>query len=183
MSQQMETGFVEVDGARIYYETAGAGHPLTLIHAGIADSRMWDDQFDVFARRYRVVRWDVRGFGRSVMPAGQPFAPWEDLYAVLRHLGVERTYLVGCSMGGAIAIDFTLTHPQMVDALVTVGAGLGGFAEHTELAARLWGEIDAAARSGDLDRAVELTVRMWVDGPNRAPERVPASVRERVRAM
>ena len=185
MSQQThaKTGFAEVNGARLYYEVAGEGHPLVLIHAGIADSRMWDDQFGVLAQRYRVIRCDVRGFGRSAMPAGEQFQPWEDLYSLLRHLGVERAYVVGCSMGGAIAVDFTLTHPEMADALVTVGAGLGGFEQHSELAVRLWTEIDAAAESGDLDRAVELTVRMWVDGPNRTPDRVAPPVRERVRAM
>lgn len=65
---QVSTGVADVSSARLYYEVAGEGHPLVLTHVGIADRRMWDDQFEVFARQYKVIRWDVRGYGKSTMP-------------------------------------------------------------------------------------------------------------------
>ena len=73
----VQSGFVEANGARLYYETAGTGHPFVFVHAGIADSRMWDDQFQQFADRYHVVRYDARGFGRSDAPPG-PASPAND---------------------------------------------------------------------------------------------------------
>src|SRR5262249_13492382 len=112
-------GFAEVEGGQLYYETAGTGHPLTLIHAGVADGRMWDDQFLTFAQHYRVIRYDARGFGRS-RTESVSFSNRRDLYDLLRHLGVEKTYVMGVSRGGQIATDFTLERPEMVDALIPV---------------------------------------------------------------
>ncbi len=88
-----KSGFAEVNGVRLYYEVAGEGHPLVLVHADIADSRMWDDQVDFFAQHYQVMRYDYRGFGRSEMPPG-PFAWHEDLYALLNYLGVEKAVVI-----------------------------------------------------------------------------------------
>ena len=70
----VETGFAEINGARIYYEVAGRGAPLVFVHGYALDCRMWDDQFDDFADRYRVVRYDIRGFGRSDLPTAAPFS-------------------------------------------------------------------------------------------------------------
>src|SRR4051812_9978431 len=95
------TGFAAVNGVQIYYEIAGSGHPLVLVHAGIADRRMWDAQFPVFAQHYRVIRYDMRGFGKTAMVAGS-FAHHDDLHGLLTFLGVERAYLLGCSKGGGM---------------------------------------------------------------------------------
>jgi len=81
-SDGTRSSFAEVNGTRLSYEVAGMGQPLTLIHAGIADSGMWDSQFSAFARRYRVVRFDMRGFGRSPKPP-EPYTPWDDLHGLL----------------------------------------------------------------------------------------------------
>ena len=178
---QTRTGIAEVNGARLYYEVAGAGHPLVLIHAGIADSRMWDDQWDVFARHYTVIRYDVRGCGRSVPPPGQ-FAPQEDLRTLLHFLQIETAFLLGISMGGAIAIEFTLAHPEMVDALVTVGSRAPGARPSDEMIAA-WKSVDEVLEAGDIERANELELRMWVDGPYRGPDVVDPAVREGVRVM
>ena len=127
-SIQPTRGFAEVNGAKLYYEVMGAGHPLVLLHEGIADSRMYDDQFNAFAQRYRVVRFDLRGFGQSDLPPGdEPVALYEDLYGLLALLGIKKTYVLGMSMGGAIALDFTLAHPVMVDALILVAPGVSGY--------------------------------------------------------
>lgn len=181
MADAARSGFAEIDGARLYYELAGAGHPLVLIHAGIADSRMWDDQWETFAQRYTVLRYDLRGMGRSPMPAG-PFAYHEDLYGLLSYLGLGSAYLVGVSVGGMTAIDFTLAYPHMVDALVAVDAGVSGNAPPDSLL-QAWEEVDQAVERGDVAGAVELELRMWVDGPRRRPEQVDPTVRERVREM
>src|SRR5579884_2688106 len=120
--KQAKTGSIETNGTKLYYEEMGEGHPLVLIHGGYMDRRMWDDQFEVFAEHYRVIRYDVRGFGKSQLP----YADRHDLYALLEALGVEKTYLLGLSLGGGIALDFTLEYPEMVDALVLVGTSISG---------------------------------------------------------
>ena len=178
-----QSGFAEVNGATLYYEVAGSGHPLVLSHAGIADNRMWDEQVPVFAQRFRVIRYDHRGFGQSSFPPGA-FSLSEDLYGLLKHLGVEKAYVLGCSMGGATVVDFAVTHPEMVDALVTVGAGLSGFdVPDSPEEQALFEEVEKAAEAGDFDKANDIEVHIWVDGPNRRPEQVNPAVREKVRAM
>ena len=178
---QTETGFAEVNGARLYYEVAGEGHPLVLIHAGICDSRMWDQQWDTFAQLYRVIRYDVRGCGKSAIPPG-PFAHRDDLDALLRFLSVDKAFLIGVSNGGRIAIEFTLEHPDRVAALIPVASGIGG-AEPTETLVKAWEEVDAAFSAGDIARANEIELQAWVDGPSRTPDQVDPAVRERVREM
>ena len=178
---QPGAGYAEVNGARLYYEAAGAGRPLLLVHAGIADSRMWDDQWEPFARRYTTIRCDLRGMGRSAMPPG-PFAYHEDLHGLLAHLGVEHATLLGVSMGGMAALDCALAYPSLVDALILVGAGIGGSQPPEELFAA-WEQVDALVEAGDLAGANELELRLWVDGPRRAPGEVDTAVRERVRVM
>ncbi len=177
----VQTGFADLNGTRFYYEVAGAGHPLVLLHAGIADARMWDGQFLAFARRYKVIRYDARGYGKTPMVAG-PFAHHRDLHGLLTHFGIGRAYLLGCSLGGATIIDFALEHPEMVDALIPVGSGLSGF-KYAGEAPPIWAAMVAARKAGDLARAAELTTQIWVDGPRRTPDQVDAVVRERVREM
>jgi 3-oxoadipate enol-lactonase len=110
MTNQSTTGFAEVNGTRLAYEVAGEGHPLTLIHGGLVDRRLWDDQFAAFAQHYRVIRYDLRGLGESALVKADqpPYSASADLYALLHSLGIEKTYLLGLSAGGALAIDFTL---------------------------------------------------------------------------
>jgi 3-oxoadipate enol-lactonase len=175
------SGFAEIGGARIYYEIAGDGHPLLLLHAGVADSRMWDDQWQPFARRYRSIRYDLPGFGKSQLP-DSPYAAHEEVASLLRLLGVRQAHVVGTSWGGRIALDFALTHPEMVSALVLVCPSVSG--DQPSAAVRRFGEEEEALlERGDLAAATELNLRMWVDGPRRAPDQVDPSVRERVREM
>src|SRR5258706_8221101 len=128
-TSRLQTGFAEVNGTRLYYEVAGTGHPLTLIHGGLVSRGLWDDQFDAFAQRYRVVRFDMRGFGDSgsISAEGEKFSFEKDVHDLLQFLGIEKTYILGLSMGGAMAINFTLRYPEMVDALIPVAMGLSGF--------------------------------------------------------
>jgi pimeloyl-ACP methyl ester carboxylesterase len=176
-----ETGVAEVNGTRIYYEVAGEGEPLVLVHAGIADSRMWEGQIPAFAKRYKVIRYDLRGFGNSEMVEGS-FSHHEDLRGLLDFLGVERAHLVGCSMGGGAVLDFALVYPERVGDLVLVGSAVGGFRPDFG-PPKEWDELVAAEEAGDLERISELEVRMWVDGPARPPEDVAAPIRDLVREM
>lgn len=128
------SGYAPSGAAKIYFESAGTGRNLIFAHAGISDSRMWDPQFESFAERFRVVRYDHRGFGKSKL-TDEPYALADDLLNVLRHLSVAKTALVGCSMGGTAAIDFALEHPEMVAALVLVGSGVSGLNDPKELSA------------------------------------------------
>ena len=167
----------------LYYEESGEGPVVVLGHAGIADHTMWDDQVGPFSERYRVIRYDLRGFGRSSTPE-TGYAPHDDLRALLAHLDIERAALVGVSISGGIALDFALAHPEMLWALVPVAAGMDGYDWSADEALQRFGaEEKAAVEAGDIDRAVDLNVRLWVDGPGRGPEQVAHAVREKVRRM
>ena len=157
-----------MNGASLYYEILGEGEPLVLLHAGIADRRMWDEQFGAFAERYRVVRYDRRGFGRSAL-VEDPYSHHDDLRGLLDHLGIERASFVGCSMGGGAVIDFALSNPERARALVLVGSAVSGV-ESNETPPEEWEELVAADEAGDLERVSELEVRIWVDGPIGTPE-------------
>src|SRR5260221_3889647 len=168
-SAASQCGVAEVNGAQLNYELAGAGSPVALLHAGIADSGMWDDQFAHFAAAHQVLRFDMRGFGQSSMP-DEPYSLSDDLYGLLRQLGIGPAAIVGVSIGGGTAIRFVIEHPEMVTALVPVGAGLGGFA-YTVEGVECWPQIDADQKVGELDLAAELVMRMWAGGPNPPPDR------------
>jgi pimeloyl-ACP methyl ester carboxylesterase len=174
-------GTAAVNGAELHYEVAGGGEPLVLVHAGIADGRMWDAQVDFFSRRYRTIRYDLRGFGRSPMVGG-PYSHHADLRALLDALGVDQAILVGCSMGGAAVLDFALENPGRARSLVLGGSAISGF-EFDEKPPEEWDELVAADEAGDLEWVSELEVRMWVDGPRRGPDAVDPAVRDLVREM
>lgn len=117
--------FATVNGAKLYYESAGKGRNLILIHGGLADSRVWDYQFRKLSKRFRVIRYDLRGYGRSDFPKAG-FSHIEDLRELLLYLKISRTSIVGLSIGGVIAADFALDYPQFLDRLILVSSGLRG---------------------------------------------------------
>ena len=189
-TEHVQTGFAEVNGTTLYYEVAGAGHPFVLVHGHLLDRRSWDEQFAVFAQRYRVIRYDQRGFGDSgLITKGEPYSDRQDLYTLMKFLGIESAYLMGVSGGGALALDFTLEHPEMVDALIPVTAGVSGFRPSEEVlkqhpdVVRLYTSLNEAFEKHDIARAVEISLELWTDGPGRLPEQAAPEVRERVRKM
>jgi len=125
------SGYAEVNGTKLYYETKGKGEAIVFIHSGGFDRRIWEAQFNAFSDRFQVIRYDVRGYGRSNAPT-MPYSDEEDLYQLLRFLRVPRVHLIGMSMGGRIAIDFALTHPDMTASLIPVAPGLSGYAFSTQ---------------------------------------------------
>ena len=164
----MQSGYVSVVGGRLYYQVKGSGHPVVLIHAGFLDRRMWDEQFELFAKDFNVMRYDVRGFGKSSRPA-EKYSDVEDLYTLLINLNVDKTYVIGVSNGGRIAIDFTINHPSMVDALVLVGSGVSGYETTGPEEDKSWEEFDKqidepqklAAKQGRIAEAVKMDVDAW----------------------
>ena len=121
-----EKGYAAVNGTRLYYEVTGEGEALVLLHSGYADSSLWNEQFEVFGQYFKVVRYDIRGFGRSDRPR-QSFSHSADLKALLDYLKIDKAHLVGVSMGGSIAIDFALQYPDSVVCLVLSGPSLNGY--------------------------------------------------------
>ncbi len=104
-----KTGFAPADGAQIYYETAGSGPPLILIHAGVADSRMWSEQLASFSETHKVVVFDQRGFGKTPW-VPEPYADRSDVLTVMDHLDIESAVMVGCSIGGVSPCTFLSMH-------------------------------------------------------------------------
>ncbi len=143
---------------------------------------MWDGQFKVLSRQLRVIRYDLRGYGRSPMTE-VPFAHHEDLRGLLAERRVDRAYLVGVSLGALTALHLALEHPEMIRGLVLVGSGLSGYRFTDAATTGQWPAIDQALQRVDFSLAAELQLRLWVDGPSRLPGDVPTAVRDRVREM
>lgn len=165
----------------LYREQAGEGPPVVLVHEAIADSRMWDPQWQTFPRSHRTVRYDLRGFGRSPLQPGA-YSHARDLIGLLDELGLERAALVGGSLGGQTALEVAVAQPERIEKLVLMDAGLPGHAWSAETLAG-WAEEEASLGRGDVDAAVEVNLRMWVDGPRRPARDVDPGVREHVRKM
>jgi len=177
----LQSGYIDVDGARLYYEQSGSGMPVVLIHGGFLDHRMWDGQFDLVSQRYRAIRYDVRAHGRSHSDS-VPFADEDDLRRLLDALDVPRAVIVGLSMGGRIAVDFALTDPDRVAGLVLVGSGLSGFEPRSEEIAHYIEDLRAAVPLG-FPAVFETFAHWWCDGPYREPSDVDSVVRGRVLEM
>lgn len=178
----VQQGFVNVDGGKLYYETAGSGdETVVFCHAAFLDSGMWDAQWPVFAEHYRVVRYDMRGFGKSDA-VNAPIERRADLLALLDHLELDQVHLIAASMSGTVALDFTLEHPERVRSLVTVGSAAGGDEPQGEPPAKILELIEATQR-GDKDRANELQIQIWYDGPYREAEQMAGPTRDHAKAM
>lgn len=168
----MTSGLAEVDGGKLAWEVAGEGSGVVFLHPGLWDSRVWDEQFGVFSKTYRVLRHDFRGYGRSSrLEPGKPYSHVDDLEGVMDAAGVDRAALIGNSMGGRVAIDFALEHHSRVSALVLAAPGLSGF-EGTPEEESGWEaafadverEIEEAIHAGDPERAEELRLQ-WLWAP------------------
>lgn len=173
---------LDVNGASIYYETEGhiSSPALLLIHAGIANLRMWDPQVPSLAKGHYVIRHDTRGFGQT-QTQDVEFSDRADAIDLLDHLGIDRATVIGCSRGGGIAIDLAVESPSRVTGLVTVGSGPSGFPE-LELTAEedeLFDRMDTAFEVKDWQTLNDLEVRLWCIGPDRREEDLdPAFVAE-----
>jgi 3-oxoadipate enol-lactonase len=174
----IDTGRIAVPGGSLYYEAAGTGTPVVLLHGGNLDRRMWDREFARLRQTHRVVRYDARGFGKS-SAADQPFAAHDDLAALLRGLGIARASLIGLSLGGRIAMDFALAHPEMVDRLVLAAPGISGgkWAEDHDT---LWVVAARAAAKRNDSVAVSLA---WLESAYIRTALHPPEQAERLRGI
>lgn len=165
----------------LYWEQAGEGSPVVLLHEGIADSRMWEPQWAQYSKRFRMVRYDMRGFGRSPAAVGTVSLSG-DLVQLLDTLELGPATLIGVSLGGSVAMETAIGRPDLVSRLVLVAPGLRGFEMSDETKAG-WEEEEAAIERGDVGAAVEVNMRMWVDGPSREPGEVDPELRGKVAEM
>jgi pimeloyl-ACP methyl ester carboxylesterase len=161
---------VDVNGARLWVEEQGEGPAVLFVHGGLGDSRLWAPVAGALASDFRAVRYDLRFWGRSESP-GMYFSSIADLVGVLDAVGIERAALVGLSLGGGLALDVTLAHPDRVWALAHVAAGVTGLPvnPYTE---QEDADFEAAIARGDLEAAMEIDLSVW------APLGVDDTIRE-----
>jgi pimeloyl-ACP methyl ester carboxylesterase len=150
---------VDVNGARLWVESEGEGPAVVFVHGGLGDLRLWEPQAKLLARRFRCIRYDLRFWGQSDAP-GEEFSPVDDLVGLLDELDVERAALVGLSLGGGLALDVALAHPDRTWALVHVAAGVTGMpaAAYTEEQESAY---EAAEARGDLDAMMDIDFAVW----------------------
>jgi len=178
---QKSTEYVYLEEGKVYYEIAGQGAPLVLMHAGIVDSQMWDDQWREFSKRFTVIRYDMLGFGKSDS-LDQPVSRRQELYSVLETTGIKRAILLGCSLSGETILNVALERPELVSGLVVVSSVPGGFEMQGEPPQDLM-DMMAALEQGDRNLATEHQMRLSIDGPYRQPEQVDILVRKRAAEM
>lgn len=186
----LRPGYLATNGARLFFEIAGphereraAGAALVLVHAGIANHTMWDPHLAGFARRRRVLRYDLRGFGKSTA-AADLFSHGDDLLALLDHLDIGSAVLLGVSYGGRAVLEAALADPERIGALVLVSPSLSGLeARPTPSEQALLERDEAFGAAGDWEAMAANDVALWVDGPGGPPGRAPAWVRHKVKAM
>jgi 3-oxoadipate enol-lactonase len=166
----------------IAYEMAGSGSPIVLVHAGPADRRMWDPQWSAFQALHRVVRYDARGYGESLPPVGA-WSQHGDLLELMDELGIAKAHLIGASMGAGIVIEAALARPEAVMSIVIAAPGGALLGPPSEDLKAVWREEIAALDGGDIEAAVEVNLRAWVDGPSRSVEAVDPALRAFVGTM
>lgn len=170
------TGYADINGTKLYYEVAGTGQPLVLVHGFNMDGRLWDDQFLELAQHFQVLRYDMRGFGKSAPVLGA-FTNYDDLAALLDFLQIEKAHLCGLSFGGYCALEFAIAHPGRVQQLVLVASGLMGFPMTDTRQADVIA-FQEVAQTGDVEKTMNLYANQWLEGPGQLPGRVPTPVRE-----
>jgi len=129
-SQQIlhsDSGYAEINGTKLYWETAGIGEAIVLIHGSFGDRRFWDFQFTALSKKYKVLRYDVRGYGKSALPkSDEPYTDAEDLNALMEFLKIKKAHVCGLSLGSIVGIDFALSHPDKLISLILCGPRVAG---------------------------------------------------------
>ena len=174
-------GYVELEGGTLYYETIGTGTPVILSHAAFLDSRMFDAQWELLEEHFQVIRYDMRGFGKSSAAQG-PLCRRADLRHLLDHLEIQQAHLVGCSNGGEIMLDLVLEQPDFALSLTLIGSTPSGFEMQGEMPPHM-NEMFEALQTGDVEQANELQIRIWIDGAFREPNAVNAELRDKALMM
>src|SRR5258708_35357920 len=126
------SGRLPVNDGELFLECAGDGETVVFIHGFGLDSRMWDPQVDAFRSTFRIIRYDLRGFGRSSLPPASPYSHEEDLDALLSNLRAAPAHVVGLSMGGRMALRFAAAYPQSVQSMVLADTAMDGPTWYTD---------------------------------------------------
>jgi pimeloyl-ACP methyl ester carboxylesterase len=178
-----ETGYAPVENGELYYEVTGEGPAVLLIHAGVADHRMWEPQIEPFSREHKVIVYDTRGFGLS-RSEDATYSNRQDIRDLLRHLGVEKAVLVGNSRGGTFAIDTALEYPEIVSGVVWVCGGISGFNnEPTEAEMAWFDKMEPLEEAKDWAALTDMEVQFWGNGVGQPEDRASADVREKMLTM
>ncbi|HKG57433.1 MAG TPA: alpha/beta hydrolase [Candidatus Limnocylindrales bacterium] len=170
----------------IAYDVAGpetGGVALVLVHAGIADRRMWDGIWPAVTASRRVLRVDLRGFGESTERPAAALDAGADLLEAVAVAGIGRAHLVGASMGAGAVVGAALTQPDIAASLVLAPPGGDLYERPTDELRAFWRAEGEALDRGDLDAAVEANLVTWVDGRGRSPDAVDAGARRRIGDM
>jgi 3-oxoadipate enol-lactonase len=181
-AQSLNKGYVEVDKGRLYFEEMGKGKALIMIHGGLIDRRMWDQQFEEFAKHFRVIRYDARNHGLSESEPGA-YVYYEDLKQLCDRLHIQKAALLGLSMGGRVAIDFSIAYPEKVWALVLAAPGVSGYSFDSKECQEFNKKYAAAYQSGSFEKMAEAFLQGWTDGPYRKPSEVDPKVRNKTKQM
>jgi pimeloyl-ACP methyl ester carboxylesterase len=179
-AQKVDTGYAEVNGTQLYYEIAGSGDPIVLVHGNFGDRRYYDGQFEAFAKSYRVLRYDVRGYGKSMLPVtGIPYSDHEDLKALMEHLDIPRAHIAGSSMGSVIAVDFVLAYPEMCSSVIAIGPWVNGYSSPaTQSFFQEIQTIRTAGQKGGPAAALEKLVQAQWWYPEKVPPLTMDSIKE-----
>jgi pimeloyl-ACP methyl ester carboxylesterase len=166
LAQAPAVSRLTVPGGELVYDVAGSGDAVVFLHGAFMDRGSWDAQLPAFAKRFRVIRYDLRPFGESKR-VEKPYSVPEDLRLLLDHLQIARAHLVGHSFGGGAALDFALLYPDRVSTLTLVSAGPSGFVP-PEDERRAAGAVFAAVKEGeDAIIAAWLKHPMWAASQSR----------------
>lgn len=164
-----------------------AGYPgspqIVLIHAGVADRRMWDPQWEALTD-FDLTRVDLRGFGQSTRPpVGGAFSHADDVVSVMNEIGLDRPHVVGASFGAGVAVEVALTEPQRVASLVLAPPGGALLSELTDDLRAFFAAERQALEGGDLSAATDANIDAWVIGSGRSRDEVDPQLVEKVRHM
>jgi 2-succinyl-6-hydroxy-2,4-cyclohexadiene-1-carboxylate synthase len=145
---------IDLEGATLTGETSGEGTPLVLLHGMAGERHDWNRLLAALPPDYPTLRYDLRGFGQSTAQQGLPYSHSDDLLALLDARGIERAPVLGLSMGGGVALNFALNHPDRVSHLILISPAMVGWEWSDEWKA-LWRGVSHAARAGDMALARE----------------------------
>lgn len=146
----MLTGYFSYNNGKIFFELNGEGETIVFVHGFSLNCKMWNSQVSYFSKNYQVLTYDMRGFGRSTLPLS-PYSYYDDLRALLEHLGITKVHLVGLSLGGEEALNFVLEYPEYVLSLTLVSSSLGGYS----------GKVDWDVRASEV--GIEQVKQNWLD--------------------
>lgn len=171
-----------LNGASIHYEIAGQGEPLLFIHAGLADSRMWESQFDAFRESNQVIRYDLRGSGQSSPQEGY-FAHREDLIALLDHLQVKQVHGIGNADGARVLLELASIQPERLSSMILIAPIIEGYPWRERYLMPYETEIETLLSIAEYEQASDLVARRWLGSDFRKRNTAPPKIHKQLQEM